>query len=170
MTENILKRYTIRGIIFVLITGTLSHFVYRWSGNNYFLGFFFPVNESVWEHFKLTFFPMLLYSFYMNKNLKSAVPCVTSALLFGTILSTLLLPVFFYAYFNILGRSFLALDIIIFVISVLLAFKAVYQFSVSCRLLPYTFFLKLILLVIAACLLIFTYHPLPLEIFVVPAE
>lgn len=169
MKETILKRYTILGIIFVLITGTVSHFVYQWSDNNFILGFFFPVNESVWEHFKLTFFPMLLYSFYMDKKVKPVAPCVTSALLFGTISSTLLLAIFFYAYFKVLGRSFLAVDILIFIVSVLLGFKAVYRFSISCELLPYAFLLKAFLIVLAACLFIFTYHPLPLEIFRVPA-
>lgn len=32
-----LKFYVIKGIIFVLITGTISHFVYDWSGNNFIL-------------------------------------------------------------------------------------------------------------------------------------
>lgn len=30
-----LKRYTIVGIIFVIITGTLAHFLYVWTGNNH---------------------------------------------------------------------------------------------------------------------------------------
>ncbi|MDD7025196.1 MAG: DUF6512 family protein, partial [Oscillospiraceae bacterium] len=57
---NKLKCYTITGILFVIITGTISHFVYEWSQNNFILGLFFPVNESTWEHMKLLFFPMLI--------------------------------------------------------------------------------------------------------------
>lgn len=48
--------------IVISVLGTLSHFVYEWSGDNSFLGLFFPVNESVWEHLKLLFFPTLIYS------------------------------------------------------------------------------------------------------------
>ena len=54
---NPLKSNIIKGILFVSIAGTLAHFVYEWSNNNYILGFFFPVNESTWEHMKLFFFP-----------------------------------------------------------------------------------------------------------------
>ncbi len=54
-------RYTLSGILFTSILGTLSHFLYGWSGSRVLVGLFAPVNESVWEHMKLLFFPMLLY-------------------------------------------------------------------------------------------------------------
>ena len=47
---KLLKRYTMIGIVFVLITGSLAHFVYDWSGKNHIVGLFTPINESVWEH------------------------------------------------------------------------------------------------------------------------
>ena len=65
-----LKSALIIGTIFVLITGILSHFVYDWSGQNFIVGFFSPVNESTWEHMKLSFFPMLLFSVYLAAMLK----------------------------------------------------------------------------------------------------
>lgn len=46
----------------ISILGTLGHFIYKWSGENYLVGLIFPVNESVWEHLKLLFFPTLIYS------------------------------------------------------------------------------------------------------------
>ena len=57
-----LKCFTIAGIFFVLITGSLAHFLYGWSGNNHIVGLFTPVSESIWEHMKLIFFPMLIYT------------------------------------------------------------------------------------------------------------
>ena len=47
---------TIARILSVSLLGTLLHFTYRWSGRNPLIA---PVNESVWEHMKLLFFPML---------------------------------------------------------------------------------------------------------------
>lgn len=41
-----LKRYMIIGTIFVIILGTLSHFFYEWTNNNYIVGFLTPINES----------------------------------------------------------------------------------------------------------------------------
>ena len=58
---NSLKSNMILGTVFVLITGTISHFIYDWSGQNYILGLIFPTNESTWEHMKLVFFPMLRF-------------------------------------------------------------------------------------------------------------
>ena len=163
---NKLKGYTIAGIIFVVITGTISHFIYEWSGNNFILGFLFPINESTWEHMKLCFFPMLLYSYFMNIRLKHDYPCVTSSLFFGILLATFLIPVIFYSYTGIIGRNFLPLDISTFILSLLLAFIAVYRLSLSCRIKLYTFCLGLCVLITALCFFIFTYHPPDIGIFI----
>lgn len=167
---NKLKHYTIKGIIFVLITGTISHFIYEWSGNNFLLGFLFPVNESVWEHMKLCFFPMLFYSSYMSSKLEPDYPCVTSSLLFGVLLSTFLIPVFFYTYSGILGQNLTVLDIATFIVSVIVSFIAVYKLSLSCKLASHTSLLKLFILITAICFFIFTYYPLNLGIFVDPTK
>lgn len=162
---NKLKIYTVAGIIFTLIVGTLFHFIYEWSGNNYIVGFISPVNESTWEHMKLIFFPMLFYSFYMNYKLKSQYSCVTSALLFSIIIGTFLIPVIFYTYSGILGRNILFLDILTFIISVLIAFYAVYRLTLSCRLKNFETLPAVLLLLLSACFLVFTYNPPDIGIF-----
>lgn len=167
---NQLKRYTITGTVFVLIAGILSHFVYEWSGKNFILGFFFPVNESTWEHMKLYFFPMLIYSLFMNQRLKDDYPCVTSALLFGTLLGTFLIPAIFYTYSGILGRSYLPLDMAVFAISVILGFCAVYRMTLSCKIRSFTFRLGLSVLVMAALFFVFTYSPPNIGIFIDPTK
>ena len=43
-----------------IILGTLLHFLYHWTGENGFIATFSATNESVWEHLKLVFFPMLV--------------------------------------------------------------------------------------------------------------
>lgn len=165
---NRLKLYTIIGIFFTLITGTISHFVYEWSGNSFILGFFFPVNESTWEHMKLCFFPMLFYSLFMNQKLKEDYPCVTSALLCGILYGTSLIPVIFYTYSGILGRNFLSLDIATFALSVFAGFKVIYKLSLSCRANSHIFSLRLLVMVLAVCFLVFTYQPPDIEIFHIP--
>lgn len=162
---NKLKLYTIIGTIFVILAGTISHFVYEWSGHNFILGLFFPVSESTWEHMKLCFFPMLLYSLYMNHKLKDDYPCVTSALLFGLLLGTVLIPVIFYTYSGILGQNYLPLDIATFILSVVWAFAAVYRFTLSCRMVSFTFVLKLTVFVMMICFFVFTCFPPDIGIF-----
>ena len=100
---NRLQSYIIAGILFVLAAGTLSHFLYGWTGNNFIIGLFTPVNESVWEHMKLIFFPMLFYSIFASANLKADYPYIASSLCFSILIGTLLIPVLFYAYTYILG-------------------------------------------------------------------
>lgn len=106
-----LKRYTIIGIIFVLITGTIAHFLYDWTGNNHIAGFFAPINESIWEHMKLLFFPMLIYSIFIIFKFQKSYPCIASSLCFGILIGTLLIPIFFYAYTSIIGKDIFILDI-----------------------------------------------------------
>ena len=162
---NRLKLYTIIGIFFTFITGTISHFIYEWSHNNFILGFLFPINESTWEHMKLCFFPMLLYSFYMNRKLEREYPCITSALLCGILLGTCLIPVIFYTYSGVLGHNLLPLDIATFALSVLAGFKAAYSLSLSCRANSHRAILKLFVFMLTIGFFLFTYHPPDIGLF-----
>lgn len=51
------KVFTVIGILFTMILGSLSHFFYGWSGDFFLVGLFSPVNESVWEHLKSAVLP-----------------------------------------------------------------------------------------------------------------
>ena len=88
-----LNVFTAAGGIFVLLLGTAAHFFYDLSGENFLVGMFSPINESTWEHMKLAFFPMLLFSvgaqFFLGKEYSGAA----AAALCGTLLSTVLIPV-----------------------------------------------------------------------------
>lgn len=167
---NSLKRYTLIGIIFVLITGTISHFVYDWSGQNVFIGFFFPVNESIWEHMKLIFFPMLLYSFYVNKKMKDTNSCVTSSFLFGTLVGTVLIPIIFYTYSGILGSNLLILDLLTFALSVLGGFYAAYKATLSCRFASYERLLKITVFLMAIAFFFFSYFTPDIAFFENPTQ
>ncbi|NLM63109.1 MAG: hypothetical protein GX190_02175 [Mollicutes bacterium] len=56
--------------IILLLVGSLLHFAYDFFNNNFIVGLFTPINESVWEHLKLAFFPILFWwiVFYWRKN------------------------------------------------------------------------------------------------------
>lgn len=170
ITIKQLKLYTIIGILFVLILGTIWHFVYGWSGNNSFAGLFFPINESTWEHMKLLFFPMLLYSFIMNRKFKSLYPCITSALLSGILSGTLLIPIIFYTYTGILGHNIFMLDLITFALSVVIAFYIVYKLTLSCKAENYILLLIILIFTLTICFLLFTYYPPNIGLFTEPVK
>lgn len=167
---NQLKRLTVIGIIFVVVLGIISHFVYEWSGNLFLAGFFFPVNESIWEHMKLIFFPTLIYSFYMDYKTKKEYPCISSSLYLGIIAGTLSIPVIYYTYSGILGNDNHILNIATFIISVLIAFFTVYHFTMSCGFASRINFLKLLVIILAICFFLFTYLPPDLGIFAEPKK
>lgn len=163
-----LKRAARIGVLFVLITGSLSHFLYDWTGRNAVVGLFVPVNESVWEHMKLLFFPMLLYSLFVIFRYRVEYPCITSSMCFGILVGTFLIPVFFYAYTRVLGRDLFLLDIGTFLFSILIAFLLSYRLTLSCRLRPYTFLLCILTAVLFVCFVWFTCYPPPFKIFEIP--
>ena len=160
-----LKRYTVIGIIFVLITGTLAHFLYGWTGNNHIAGLFTPINESIWEHMKLVFFPMLIYSLIMILKFHRKYSCITSALSFGILVGTFLIPLFYYTYTFFLGTNIFILDISTFILSIVIAFWLSYKLTLSCRLEPYSPLLFILVCILFVCFLIFTCHPPNTTIF-----
>lgn len=164
-----LKYSIIIGIVFVLITGTLSHFLYSWTGNNTIVGFFVPVSESVWEHMKLLFFPMLVYTAITVFNYKEKYPCMLSSFCSGILAGTLLIPFFFYAYTYFAGKSILVVDILIFILSVLIAFWLSYKLIRSCKAKPYTLLLSGLVCLLFVCFILFTCCPPKLSIFENPA-
>lgn len=163
-----LKRYTVIGILFVILTGTLSHFLYEWSGNHVVVGLFAPVSESVWEHMKLLFFPMLLYSLFLIPRLQEAYPCLPSSLWAGLLAGTLAIPVLYYAYTWILGRDVFLLDLATFILSVIIAFWISGRFALSCRGKPFGILLAGCVCLLFLCFLWFTYHPPKAGLFTDP--
>lgn len=164
-----IKRGIIIGILFVLAAGGLSHFLYDWSGGQSVIGLFTPVNESVWEHMKLLFFPMLLYALFLCMKYREN-PCLFSAFCAGILAGTFLIPVLFYAYTSLLGRNVFLLDIGTFLLSVLAAFWLTYRLIVSCRSVPHSFLLYSAIAILLLCFLRFTYQPPSHKIFEDPAK
>ncbi len=158
------------GILFTSIVGTLAHFTYDWSDENFLVGLFTPVNESTWEHMKLLFFPMLFYGILAYPRLAQEYPCIAYAYPWGILAGAFAIPVIFYTYSGILGRTYTPIDILIFYISVILAFAIVYLISSRCQELPpqsgkSAFLPWLLVFLLAIAFLAFTVYPPSLGIF-----
>jgi hypothetical protein len=114
-TQDQAGRWIIFGILILIVFGSLMHFVYQWSGKLRLVGIFAPVNESVWEHLKLTFWPMLIwwlagYFIVGKKNKISAAQWFVSSAV-GQIVCPLVIVSFYYTYTGALGIESLILDI-----------------------------------------------------------
>ena len=165
-----LKSNIIAGIVFVSALGTLFQFLYEWSGNNFFIGFFTSVNESVWEHTKLLFFPMLIYSFYLKYKLGKDYPAVNNAMCSGASSGILLIIVLYYTYSGIVGFHASFIDISIFYISVILSFLIVYKLTVSNITVKYNALFLVIWISLICLYVIFTLFPPDIPLFISPEK
>lgn len=105
------------GFVFTGVGGTLLHFLYDWSGQNPVVGAFAAVNESIWEHMKLLFFPMLLFSFIEYTRIGKEYPNFWCVKVIGTLVGLTAIPVIYYTYTGALGVSVDWFNIAIFFIA-----------------------------------------------------
>ncbi|MEI3509064.1 MAG: DUF6512 family protein [Bacilli bacterium] len=56
-----LKRLKVIDVFIIFALCFLTHFIYSWFPNTLF-SIFFPVNESIWEHMKMLFSAIIIFS------------------------------------------------------------------------------------------------------------
>ena len=88
--------------------------MYEMSGRNILLGLLTPVNESVWEHLKLLFFPFLLYMLGEYIVYGRKLPCFLFDRTTGLLCGLLCIPLIFYGYTLFTRKPVLAVDMMIF--------------------------------------------------------
>jgi hypothetical protein len=112
--------WEITGFVFIVAAGSLFHFFYGWFGPSPLLAAVFPVNESVWEHLKLGYWSLALFTViqslamrWKTANLWGAAGAGVLAMQ-GTILAV------FYFYTSLTGHPILSVDIGSYVLGALL--------------------------------------------------
>lgn len=109
-----IKKWHVVMFLFVTVAGFVSHFLYGVFDNSHIAGYFFPVNESVWEHLKLIYWPALLFMTAEYISYGKGISdffAVKATALFCTLIFTV---VFFYTYTGILGFNMLFVDVAVF--------------------------------------------------------
>ncbi|MCI8409877.1 MAG: hypothetical protein HFJ09_11510 [Lachnospiraceae bacterium] len=122
-----LKHLEVTCFILASILGTISHFFYDWSGQNYLVGLIFPKNESTWEHLKLIFFPILFVSVLEYFFLKVKTQNYTGAKFFSTLIGMVVTIVVFYTYQGVLGYNIEVVNIAIYFLAMSLAYLFSYH-------------------------------------------
>ncbi len=164
-TKRRVLGWELGGILFVLLLGAVLHFAFEWSGEWKPMAVVAAVNESVWEHLKLGFWPALLYSAVEYRFLRGFSNNFIVARTTAVVVIPVTIVVLFYAY-TALVEHMLVADILIFVVAVVLGQMASYGVLRS-RPLPVALHwlaaFGLILLVLTFALL--TYHAPDLGLF-----
>lgn len=113
-----LLRWELLGILLVFFSGSALHFAFEWCGRTPLVAPFAAVNESVWEHLKLAFWPSVAYASmeycFFGRHMANFV--IAKAV--GIALMPLTIVLLFYCYTALVGHHVLWLDILIFFIAV----------------------------------------------------
>lgn len=160
-----LKHWQIIGFIFTSIVGALLHFLYDWLSESILIAPFSSVNESTWEHMKLLFWPTFIFAIVQGILFKERKDfwCVK---LRGILLGLILIPIIFYTYNGVIGKSPDWLNITIYFICAAAAYIYEMQLFNSNRILCKSPKRSLaILCLIALLFIIFTFATPEIGIF-----
>jgi len=165
----ILFKWELAGTIVIIAMGVLLHFVFEWSGCYKPLALIAAVNESTWEHLKLAFWPALIWaaleSFALGKQVPNQLVAKTASFYTAPIMIVALVN----GYTAISGKHILALDISIFMLSVIGAQIVSYLLLRRRRFCPMARLFGLCLLaLILSAFCTFTYFPPQLPLFIDP--
>lgn len=115
MKQNIFL-WQLAGFSLTSFLGTILHFLYEWTDNSRLAALISGVNESTWEHMKLLYFPLFAFAMVQSFFFKGRANfwCIK---LRGLLTGLILIPLIFYTYNGVIGKSPDWINISIFFIS-----------------------------------------------------
>lgn len=167
-----LLRWELAGFLFVGAVGTLLHFVFSWTGNAPLAAAFSAVNESTWEHMKLLFVPLFLFTMVQfivfAEPLRNFFAVKSLAILLGL----LSIPALFYTYNGMFGKSPDWVNVLIFFLADALVFFLSRRLLLRGALRGGAWQLAgfLLLWLFAFAFVLFTYRPPQLPLFQDPTN
>lgn len=124
---RVIRKWELIGIAVISCVGAAMHFAFEGSGELPVVGVFAAVNESVWEHLKLTYWPTLLYAAIEYPKVKNLTQNFITAKTTSLYVMPAAIVGLYYAYTAITHTESLAADITIFVVAVALGQLASYR-------------------------------------------
>ena len=94
MKSNIVH-WQIGGFLFTAVMGTFLHFLFDLSGEQVWAALFSAVNESIWEHMKLLFYPMLAVAIFQYFNIGKDMSGFWCVKLVGILIGLAVIPVIY---------------------------------------------------------------------------
>ncbi len=93
------------GFIFTGIAGVALHFLFDLKNQSVFVAPFSAVNESIWEHMKILFFPMFLFAIIESWFIRKEYKNFWCAKLIGIAFGVVFIPVLYYTVNGIFGPT-----------------------------------------------------------------
>ena len=166
--DNKLLAWEIVAALFILLFGSSLHFAFELSNFWYPVAPFAAVNESIWEHLKMVFWPGLLFfavQYAFLKNDACAEQFWTAKAL-CLVLMPLLIAAGWYAMVAVTGEHYFVFDIALFVGAIIagqLLSYAVLSGKIGADPRPRFAFLAIFLLALAFT--VFSFYPPRLSLF-----
>ena len=160
--------WQLMGFAITSLGGTILHYLYDLTGQSVYAAPFSGVNESTWEHMKLLFFPMFVFALIQSLFFKDYDNfwCVK---LKGILLGLVLIPVVFYTYNGVFGKSPDWFNIAIFFISAAVVYlyeTRLLNNGYNCILPKWLSFA--LICIIGLLFIVFTFAPPEIPIFLDP--
>lgn len=108
------------GAVFMVACGSALHFAFDWTGGWHPVALVAAVNESIWEHLKLAFWPGVLWMVIAPYPAHLRFRRLLAAKGIGLLVCAVTIIVVFQSYSTALGHNLLVLDIGIFVLAIVL--------------------------------------------------
>ena len=163
-----LALWQLGGYAFTAVLGTLLHFLYAWT-DCIAVTPISAVNESTWEHMKLSFFPTLIFAIIQWRFFKEEYPSFWCVKLIGVLVGLVLIPVLFYTYNGAFGKTPDWLNILFFFLATGLSYLIegwlFKRGALSC---PAPWLSILLLVGISLAFFVFTFSPPKLPLFLDP--
>ena len=158
--KHSISLWQVAGFIFTSVLGTFLHFLFELTGGSVIAALFSAVNESIWEHMKLIYYPMVLFAVIEYRIWGREEPRFWCIKLAGIALGLALIPTVYYLYTGILGVSADWFNVTIFFIAAAAAYRletGLFEQQQGCMLSPGIS--VAILLAVAAAFTLLTFCP-----------
>ena len=154
------------GVFAIIALGVVIHFAFDWLSQFKPLAGLLAVNESIWEHAKLTFIAPLIFAiiefFIIRKDGNNFVVAKVASFFAATLAMIML----FYTCAGILGRHCIVLDLTIFVVSIIIAQMVSYKLLTMDKLhMGYYITSMVALVIMIGVFYLFTFYPPALPLF-----
>ena len=138
--------------------GAVMHMAHEWAELGHGVYYVLPVNECVWEHMKMIFYPMLLFAVYLCVK-KSSMEMFSAPVFAGIIAIPVQIGLFF-VYYPFTHHSVLIVDIIAYALVMAAAMWVALRWT-SCRKLGKRWPLFVLIAVAEGILMAYlTYNPM----------
>ena len=165
MNSTLLK-WECGGAVLIFLLGSFIHFGYELTNKINLFTVLFAVNESIWEHAKLTFWAPLIYALFEYFFIGKYYPNFITAKTISALVTTVAMIVLYYTILGATGHHSLAGDLIIYEISIIIGLAISYFILISCTYSPTFNKISIAMLCISVFIFyLFSYTPPKLPVF-----